>query len=306
MKNKRLIIGIISSTLALFVLLIFSGAICFHKWKAATCIELATCENCGRTKGNLSTHNWVEPTCTSPRKCKACGKVEGGLLPHQWIDATCQEPKTCEVCGVTDGETIPHQLVEATCTEFEHCIICGTYFGDEYKHNNLSNKGFCLDCGENVGVDFDTFDYSEYFDIQVKVENQNSANFFTQIGEMVDGSWKDGFAASGFNFYINLTPKQQNFKMNNVEIKGNLYIYIQGLGYIEGSQRTITASDSDGNIINSTRLDDTIYFMLENHKINDIKNFFICYDTYLLPTIVAQNATFGFQVTDVYGTIKFQ
>ena len=94
--------------LTIVVVLSLSGCCIQHEWSEATCSAPATCQKCGKTKGDLLSHTWQEATCTSPKTCQACGETEGLANGHQFSAATCTEPKICKVCGTTEGEALVH------------------------------------------------------------------------------------------------------------------------------------------------------------------------------------------------------
>ncbi|MGN0355237.1 MAG: LPXTG cell wall anchor domain-containing protein [Muricoprocola sp.] len=83
-----------------------------HQWTEATCTELATCEICGKTKGDYADHiSAGNETCTKNATCKVCGEeIPGTKLGHNWKAATCTTPKTCKRCNAEKGSALGHDL----------------------------------------------------------------------------------------------------------------------------------------------------------------------------------------------------
>lgn len=156
--------------LLIVVAFTLTGCFCKHVWSEATCTTLATCSECGKTKGELAEHEYSEPTCHNPATCKNCGTTTGDVinhqyseatcsapatcvfcgdvigeaLPHQYSEATCSAPKTCAVCGITDGAPLAHKYSEATCQEYAKCTVCGVAKSQKGAHNYVN--GVCNVC----------------------------------------------------------------------------------------------------------------------------------------------------------------
>ena len=102
---------------------------CSHTGGTATCKDLAVCELCGASYGELSTdHNFVDGACT------VCEMPDPNACQHtEMAPATCLLPATCS-CGYTEGEALGHDMVvdpavAPTCTEKgleegSHCSRC--------------------------------------------------------------------------------------------------------------------------------------------------------------------------------------
>ena len=102
---------------------------CSHTGGSATCKDLAVCELCGASYGELSeNHNFVDGACT------VCELPDPNVCQHaDMAPATCLLPATCS-CGYTEGEALGHDMVvdpavAPTCTEKgleegSHCSRC--------------------------------------------------------------------------------------------------------------------------------------------------------------------------------------
>lgn len=132
---------------------------CKHEGGAATCLEKAICEKCGKPYGRLAAHQKVktvsdeflasEATCTRRASyhfsCALCGFLyaetftAGEPLGHEGI-ATCLERAVCTRCGETFGSLGEHDFsleiasdetlaAVATCssgaTYYKTCSVCG-------------------------------------------------------------------------------------------------------------------------------------------------------------------------------------
>ena len=120
-----------------------------HDWADATCIDPATCKNCGLTAGaDPAGHDWADATCTAPMTCNYCGATEGEALGHVGGTAYCNALAICDVCGEGYGEYDAHKL-GATGYDAEKltvnygCSVCGGsyvlhgYYADGTNTNNL-------------------------------------------------------------------------------------------------------------------------------------------------------------------------
>lgn len=123
------------------------GAICIHKWVAATCTSPKKCSKCKATQGVALGHNYAAATCTSAKHCTRCGLTIGSPLGHNntttYTAATCTtggyEITSCSRCGKTTKKMIQNPLghievpgaaynseVPATCTTAgSHTYYCG-------------------------------------------------------------------------------------------------------------------------------------------------------------------------------------
>ena len=103
-----------------------------HVWKAATCTEPATCEECGETEGEPLGHTWVEATCTEPKICSVCGETEGEPLGHDWQPATHESPETCSRCGETRGDVLLYEIPAGLTNGYE--------FGEFDRFNSFASE----------------------------------------------------------------------------------------------------------------------------------------------------------------------
>lgn len=80
------------------VLSMLTGCTHKHKFSEPTCEKAATCEECGKVKGEKLEHDLTEATCDKPSQCKNCTYVAEKKLGHT------VEFGICDVCGKTVGE----------------------------------------------------------------------------------------------------------------------------------------------------------------------------------------------------------
>lgn len=126
---------------------------CQHSGGTATCIDLAVCEKCNETYGELAAHSYENGVCTgcgdicahaeyAEGKCIVCGKAEpdeSEECQHSGGVATCKEQAVCEKCETAYGELAAHNYgtdadgkcdaCGADCSHAEYldgkCKVCG-------------------------------------------------------------------------------------------------------------------------------------------------------------------------------------
>ena len=154
-KKKALGIGLAMAAVLTLGMLFYTRVICIHRWTAATCVKLSTCEKCGKTRGELAAHTFKDATCTQPKICMVCGTEEGEPKGHDWQEASCTAPEYCPVCGEKRGEALGHQWEEATCTEPRTCKVCGDTEGKprghDWKEATCQEPKTCKVCGVTEG-----------------------------------------------------------------------------------------------------------------------------------------------------------
>ena len=154
-KKKALAIGLALTAILTVGLLFYTRVICIHRWTAATCVKLSTCEKCGKTRGTLAPHTFKDATCTQSKMCMVCGTQEGSPLGHDWQEATCTSPEYCPRCGEKRGEPLGHDWQEATCTEPRTCKVCGEKEGKpkghDWKEATCLEPKTCKVCGVTEG-----------------------------------------------------------------------------------------------------------------------------------------------------------
>lgn len=127
-----------------------------HTWTDATCTQPMTCQECGKTEGEMLEHTWLDATCTKPKTCKRCKKTDGEAIGHTWLEATCTTPKTCENCKKTEGSAKKHIWIDATCTSPSTCNICGEIRGEAKGHTfqkaTFEKPKTCIKCGHTEGT----------------------------------------------------------------------------------------------------------------------------------------------------------
>ena len=136
-------------TLAVSMVLPFTGCGHNHEWTDATCVSPPVCAICGEVQeGAIALgHDWLDASCSSPKKCNRCELKEGEALPHSFSDASCEEAKTCEECGETEGEPLGHNIKKWTTTKKSSCKEEG------------SKEGKCTLCKKTVTQKLDLVDH---------------------------------------------------------------------------------------------------------------------------------------------------
>lgn len=126
----------------------FNGTIstCFHSYVNGNCNEIAKCDICGATTGNVLGHDYSQPTCKQAAKCSRCGHTNGEPSNCSFAEATCTLPETCTMCGKTRGNALNHKYIA---TDYSKCTRCGEvkidYFveyglGDTFIFEDTSKK----------------------------------------------------------------------------------------------------------------------------------------------------------------------
>lgn len=150
---------------------------CQHSGGTATCIDLAVCEKCNETYGELAAHTGGEATCRAQAVCTVCTAAYGELAAHSYENGVCvgcgdicahaeyAEGK-CIVCGNVESdepEECQHSGGVATCKEQAVCEKCETAYGELEVHNyGTDADGKCDLCGANCA-------HAEYLDGKCKV-----------------------------------------------------------------------------------------------------------------------------------------
>ena len=193
--KKKLRLGLFVGAIAFML----SGCCFQHEWLEATCSTPKTCEECGKTEGDVLDHKWQEATCSAPKTCKICGETEGETLDHEWQEATCSTPKTCEICEETEGEGLNHEWQEATCSAPKTCALCGATEGESLGHkwekatctvpktcavckktegaangeHDLDLNGKCKVCKKQIGVQLTMENYAKYLQVNSSFEKDS-------------------------------------------------------------------------------------------------------------------------------------
>lgn len=150
---------------------------CQHSGGTATCIDLAVCEKCNETYGELAAHTGGEATCKAQAVCTVCTAAYGELAAHSYENGVCAgcgdvcahaeyaEGK-CIVCGNAEPdepEECQHSGGIATCKEQAICEKCETAYGELAAHNyGTDADGKCDACGADCS-------HAEYLDGKCKV-----------------------------------------------------------------------------------------------------------------------------------------
>ena len=145
---------------------------CQHSGGTATCIDLAVCEKCNETYGELAAHTGGEATCKAQAVCTVCTAAYGELAAHSYENGVCTgcgdvcahaeyaEGK-CTGCGA--AEPCVHSGGTATCKDQAICEKCETAYGELAAHNyGTDADGKCDACGADCS-------HAEYLDGKCKV-----------------------------------------------------------------------------------------------------------------------------------------
>lgn len=150
-----------------------------HTGGTATCWNLAICEGCHATYGELdpNNHDWGDwegfSASTHIRVCRDCSNEEEA--PHTGGDGSCWT--TCGVCGWDyfdpDGEhrNMCDWFPESDTQHRRYCLDCNTYESNEYENHyggtaTCTRRAVCEGCGTEYGEYSDVHPWGawEYLD----------------------------------------------------------------------------------------------------------------------------------------------
>ena len=133
----------------------FTGTIstCNHSYENGKCNEIAKCDICGATTGNILGHDYSVATCTQASKCSRCGQTTGSVSEHSYANATCTTPKTCTVCGTTQGDALNHNYISSN---YSKCTRCGEIKPDYYLEYGLGDTFIFEDTSKKMEITIGT------------------------------------------------------------------------------------------------------------------------------------------------------
>lgn len=155
-KKKRNIFILISVAIVLIaissIVLVLYLSQCKHEFTEATCTQVAACEKCGETKGEILKHQWVEATCEVAEHCSLCNETKGKSLRHNYEGTTCTDDGVCTRCGEIK-KTAGHSWKSATCTTAKTCNVCGIEDGNALGHSGDEKCSRCGYIDKSAAVD---------------------------------------------------------------------------------------------------------------------------------------------------------
>ena len=188
-----------------------------HSGGAATCKELAKCEHCGASYGELDPHNHAEAAVAAPddkdptmhtRTHACCGASY--YEAHSGGTANCILKAVCQYCSASYGELAPSnhantELVYVTNDKntsmhdvYHSC--CNTFIQKEYHSGGVANcasEALCKYCGEAYGIkDTSVHASSEYSYIQNPSDPAQHMKYYACCGVEIGAEVHFGGAQS--------------------------------------------------------------------------------------------------------------
>lgn len=228
--------------------LLLSGCGHEHVWEKATCSAPKTCNECGKTEGEVLDHVWREATCTEAKTCSSCGKTDGEPLDHEWDAATCLEAKRCSVCGEHEGEKADHQWLPATTEVPETCEVCGETTGMPLitysKVVQIVKTAYdsAIEYSNEKGFDYD-YTYNE---VRERLVGLNSAAYLGDDNEVELYAW--GLFEEGWE---SLNTRQLQEKAQDVLE----YVIADDGDYLSALMRKFQTTKSVSGTITETEVD---------------------------------------------------